>query len=79
VSLTSDGGLAVDSIIKGDTVSEVLEYVQFNDAKVLERIQSAVEAAVRQERIDHHEAGEILKFYEGGLRGYTYLEEPVLP
>ena len=78
VSLTAEGDVALDTIIKGDTVSDVLHYVQFTADEVLEKLQSSVEAAVHENRIDHHEAGYILKFYEDGLNGYTYLEDPEL-
>jgi arginine decarboxylase len=36
----------------------------------------AVENAVRENRIDHVQAGQFVKFYEEALHGYTYLEEP---
>ena len=32
--------------------------------------------AVREGRINYEQAGRFLKFYEEGLQGYTYLEEP---
>jgi arginine decarboxylase len=38
-------------------------------------LQTAVETAVRENRLSHQEAGRFLKFYEDGLNGYTYLEE----
>jgi arginine decarboxylase len=39
-------------------------------------LQTAVETAVRENRLSHQEAGRFLKFYEEALNGYTYLEEP---
>jgi arginine decarboxylase len=66
----------LETIIKGDTVSEVLEYVQYKDRDLISRLQMAVELAVRQGRIDHQQAGRFVRVYEDGLRGYTYLEEP---
>ena len=39
-------------------------------------MQSAVEQAIREERIDDHQAGRLLQFYKAGLEGYTYLEDP---
>jgi len=53
----------------------VLDYVQFSGGELLERLQGAVELAVRQDLIDHRQAGDFLKFYEQRLHGYTYLEE----
>jgi arginine decarboxylase len=35
-----------------------------------------VERAVRQGKISLHESRQLLRFYENGLEGYTYLEEP---
>ena len=35
-----------------------------------------IEVAVRESRINYEEAGRFLRFYEDGLQGYTYLEEP---
>ncbi|HXC49553.1 MAG TPA: biosynthetic arginine decarboxylase [Candidatus Limnocylindrales bacterium] len=75
VDLTEEGEVVIGSIIKGDTVSEVLGYVQFPKEQLVHRLQVAVDKAVRAGRLDHLEAGRFLKFYEEGLNGYTYLEE----
>ena len=75
IDLTADGEVVVGSVIKGDTVSEVLSYVQFPKEQLVHRLQMAVDRAVRAGRLDHLEAGRFLKFYEEGLNGYTYLEE----
>jgi arginine decarboxylase len=75
VDLTEGGEVIIESLIKGDTVREVLDYVEFEPSELLTRLQSAVEIAVRENRITHQEAGRFLKFYEDGLNGYTYLEE----
>lgn len=74
ISISSDGNPIVESVVKGDTVKEVLHYVQYNDEDLLEKMQASVEDAVQRESFDHEEAGRFLKFYEAGLRGYTYLE-----
>jgi arginine decarboxylase len=75
VSLDEKGDVCVDSIVKGDTVSEVLHYVQYDAGDLINRLQAAVETAVREQRLDHKDAGRFIKFYEEGLGGYTYLEE----
>ncbi|MFT5522156.1 MAG: arginine decarboxylase [Pirellulaceae bacterium] len=75
VSMTEDGDVQVDSMIKGDTVSEVLNYVEIDDRDLINRLQRAVENAVRAGRLNHVEAGHFTKFYEQALSGYTYLEE----
>jgi arginine decarboxylase len=75
VSLTETGEVILESMIKGDTVTEVLNYVQFPRSELIHRLQDAVERAVRQGLLDNLEAGRCMKFYEEALNGYTYLEE----
>ncbi|MGI8981063.1 MAG: biosynthetic arginine decarboxylase [Pirellulaceae bacterium] len=70
------GEVILEAIVKGDTVREVLDYVEFDHSDLTTRLQTAVETAVREGRLDYTEAGRFLKFYEDGLNGYTYLEEP---
>ncbi|MBT5019221.1 MAG: arginine decarboxylase, partial [Planctomicrobium sp.] len=76
VDIDEQGEVVLESLIKGETVNEVLSYVQFNRKDLLARFQSSVEIAVRENRIDNAEAGRLAQFYEDGLNGYTYLEGP---
>jgi arginine decarboxylase len=75
VSLGESGGIILDAVIRGDTVREVLDYVQFNSKVLLEEFRRDVETALREGRIGYEESGRLLKFYEEGLNGYTYLEQ----
>jgi len=75
VSLNDRNETVLETIIKGNTVSEVLDYVQFKQGELLERIERSVEMAVREGLIDHEQAGHFVRIYEAGLRGYTYLSE----
>jgi len=79
VDLLENGDVALQAIVKGDTVKEVLEYVQFSGRELIHRLQLAVEVAVQEDRIDHTQAGRFVKFYESALNGYTYLEKPEEP
>jgi len=74
VSLSESGEPVLDTVIQGDTVREVLDYVQFNGKTLLEQFRKDVEAALREGRIGYEESGRLLRFYEEGLNGYTYLE-----
>jgi arginine decarboxylase len=76
VSLDDDGEINLDAVIKGDTVREVLAYVQYSADELLARMRKDVEKAVRSGRISLGESRQLLRFYESGLEGYTYLEEP---
>jgi arginine decarboxylase len=76
VSLDDNGEVVLEAVIKGDTVREVLDYVEFDSNHLVRQLRDSVEVAVREGRIGYEQAGRFLKFYEEGLGGYTYLEEP---
>jgi arginine decarboxylase len=76
ISLDDDGEINLDAVIKGDTVRKVLHYVQYSADEMLARMRKDVERAVRTGKISLEESRQLLKFYESGLEGYTYLEEP---
>ena len=76
VSLDDRGSVVLDAVIKGDTVTEVLDYVEFDAATLVRKLRNDVELAVRQGKISYEESGRLLEFYEEGLQGYTYLEDP---
>jgi arginine decarboxylase len=75
VSLNPEGEIELDTVVRGDTVAEVLDYVQFNARNLLDMFRRDVERAVREGRIGYEESGRLLRFYEEGLYGYTYLED----
>jgi arginine decarboxylase len=76
VSMDDTGQVVLETVIKGDSVREVLDYVEFSVEGLRSQFRDAVELAVRESRISYEEAGRFLRFYEDGLEGYTYLEEP---
>jgi arginine decarboxylase len=76
VSLDDAGQVVLEHVIQGDSVREVLDYVEFEPDVLMKQLRDAVEAAVRDGRVSYEQAGRFLKFYDEGLRGYTYLEEP---
>jgi arginine decarboxylase len=76
VSLDEHGSVVLDAVIKGDTVKEVLDYVEFDAATLVRKLRSDVELAVREGKVNYEESGRLLEFYEEGLQGYTYLEDP---
>jgi arginine decarboxylase len=71
-----EGEVNVDTVIKGDTVREVLAYVQYSADELTARLRKDVERAVRSGKISLTESRQLLRFYESGMEGYTYLEEP---
>ena len=75
VHIDVDGdGWKIDQIIDGESVADVLEYVSFDDKKLVRDIESWVTASVKEKRITLQEGKEFLNIYRSGLYGYTYLE-----
>jgi arginine decarboxylase len=75
VNMNDDGEVVLETVIKGDTVREVLDYVEYDVNSLIRQLRTDVETAVRENRIDYQQSGRLLKFYEEGLQGYTYLED----
>lgn len=72
--LTEEGGYEVGGIVHGDTVTEVLEYVQFDPQKLVATFRKKVRQAKGLSRAD---ANAFIADYIAGLAGYTYLEGDV--
>jgi len=73
VSVGSDG-YKIDQIIDGETVAEVLDYVQYNPKKMVRTVETWVTTSVKAGIITLEEGKEFLSNYRSGLYGYTYLE-----
>jgi len=69
-----DNGYQIDQIIDGETVAEVLEYVQYNPKKMVRAVETWVTSSVKNGKISLSEGKEFLANYRSGLYGYTYLE-----
>lgn len=74
VSLT-EGGYTIDQYVPGDTVTEVLSYVQYSRSSLIEQVRQATEQSILKGNLTKQEAKLLIKHYEEGLSGYTYLEE----
>jgi arginine decarboxylase len=74
VSLSPDGGYQIEHVVAGDTVTEVLKYVCYDRDDLVARVRRATEAALRANRITLEDSRRLLRMYEEGLAGYTYLE-----
>jgi len=73
VSVDEQGRASIDEVVEGDTVTEVLQYVQFDTDLLRRNFRRSVETAVRAERLSVQEATRLRRFYEQGLAGGTYL------
>jgi arginine decarboxylase len=69
-----NGKLKYTRELEGDSVAEVLSYVEYDTKDMVNRFRQLAEGAVVSKRIGAVERREIMKAYEDGLRGYTYFE-----
>ena len=65
----------IDRVIDGETVAEVLDYVQYDAKKLVRNVEKWVTASMKAGHITPEEGREFLGTYRSGLYGYTYLEK----
>ena len=73
VRISESGQAEIEEIVEGDTVREVLSYVQYQPDDLRRNFTRSVEQAVREKRLSLDEARTLRRFYEKGLAGSTYL------
>lgn len=69
-----DGKYSIDQIFDGETVEEVLDYVQYNPKKLVRQLEQWVTKSVKEGKISLEEGKVFLATYRNGLFGYTYLQ-----
>jgi len=74
IRLTKNGGFEILDEVEGDTVSEVLTYVEYEPKRLLERFKVRAERAVNEHGATLEELKELVSTYRESLRGYTYYE-----
>jgi arginine decarboxylase len=75
VSLDEEEGYQIDGVVNGDTVTDVLRYVRYDRDNLVARVRRAAETAWRAKRMTLEESRRLVRRYEEGLSGYTYLEQ----
>jgi arginine decarboxylase len=74
VATQTEHGYQIEHVITGDTVTDVLKYVGYSKDELVARLRRGVEVALRAKRLSLDESRSLLRLYEDGLAGYTYLE-----
>jgi arginine decarboxylase len=74
VRVNEDGSFEFVRELRGDSVADILSYVEYDPRRILEGLRKAAEQAVRAGRIQPAERLTIMQAFEDGLRGYTYFE-----
>ncbi len=75
ITCNADGTYAIDHVVYGDTVTEVLSYLDYHRAEMMELLRKSTEKSILKGTLTHQEARLLMKHYEEGLSGYTYLED----
>lgn len=74
VRIHEDGNYEFARELNGDSIADILAYVEYDPRKILEDIRGAAERAVREKRLTPVQRFTLMQAYENGMRGYTYFE-----
>ena len=77
VRLDREGGYHVEHVVEGDSVEEVLAYVQYDRQTLVEIVRRTIEQALRRGQISIEESAQLRRRFEQGLSDYTYLSSDV--
>jgi len=71
-----NGSFRIDltHLVEGDTVREVLDYLEYDAPELFENLRICTERNVREGHLNHDQGAKIQKRFKEALEGYTYLE-----
>ncbi len=75
IRIEEDGGYSVEHVVEGDSIDEVLSYVQYDRKELVERVRRIIESALRKGQISLEDSALLRRRYEQGLTEYTYLSQ----
>lgn len=73
VILDDDGQWVIKNVVEGDTIEEVLSYVQYNPQQLINRLRVLIEKALKSGRLTNAESAKLQKKFKEALESYTYL------
>jgi len=74
VRINADGSFDFVREIEGDSIADVLSYVEYQPRQLVENFRRKAEQAVRDGRITAPQRRAVLEAFEASMRGYTYYE-----
>ena len=74
IELLDDGAFELMHEQEGDTIAEVLSYVEYNPKLLIDGFKKIVERAVKTERITPQDRREMISTFKDSINGYTYYE-----
>ena len=69
----TDGGYRISHVLKGDSIAEVLQYVQYSPSSMAESVRRQAERALGRGKLTNEQLRTLMQHYEQSLRSYTYL------
>jgi len=75
VRINEDGSFDFVREMDGDSIADVLSYVEYQPQQLVEQFRRTAEQAVRKGRISATERQAVLDAFSASLRGYTYFED----
>jgi len=75
VDTGDDGKPVIKHVVRGDRVQEVLSYVEYFEPDLMANVRRSIEKALAEDRLSFEESAALLRRYEQGLAGYTYLQK----
>jgi len=75
LSIKQNNSYTIEHIIPGNTVSEVLKHVQYNNIDLINKIKKTIQKSVYCKKISLEESIKFIKLYKKALSNYTYLED----
>jgi arginine decarboxylase len=73
VRVDAENTYRVEHVVEGDSVREVLAYVQYDSRHLIEAVRRTIEQSLRIGRISIEESAQLRRRFEQGLEEYTYL------
>lgn len=76
IEADAERGYRVRHVLTGDTVKDVLGYMWYDQRSLMEQLRRAIENALARGNMTFEQSAALVKHFEAGLAGYTYLESP---
>lgn len=73
VRFTENGSYRIESLVKGDTISDVLKYVSFEPNEILDQLRNDCEESIVSGNLSSAQARTLMSKFESSIQGYTYL------
>jgi arginine decarboxylase len=78
IEFAQTSGYKIRHIVSGDTIKDVLSYVQYDPSTVMAQLRQSIETALSQGKMTFEQSAVLIRHFDASLNGYTYLDQPHL-